>query len=95
MSLKNFKKFFYCSFFVFVCQKSSLTNPNPLSLSSFKLWILFLRLVVTGYRKPLTEDDMFALNPSDQSKTVVNEFESHWRQQEIKIKQKLKKYVIV
>ncbi|XP_060605432.1 multidrug resistance-associated protein 1-like [Ruditapes philippinarum] len=69
-------------------------RPCPETRASFFSRITYQwiqELVVTGYRKPLTEDDMFALNPSEQSKTVVNEFESHWRQQEIKIKQKLTK----
>ncbi|XP_053385666.1 multidrug resistance-associated protein 1-like [Mercenaria mercenaria] len=67
-------------------------RPCPETRASFFSRITYhwiQRLVVTGYRKPLTEDDMFALNPRDQSRTVVDKFEYHWREQEVKLKQKL------
>ncbi|GFR66661.1 multidrug resistance-associated protein 1 [Elysia marginata] len=38
------------------------------------------RLILTGYRKPLTSDDLWRLNPRDSSDVVVTRFTRTWRQ---------------
>ncbi|XP_053400561.1 multidrug resistance-associated protein 1-like [Mercenaria mercenaria] len=67
-------------------------RPCPELRSSFLSRITFQwiqPLVVTGYKKPLTEDDMFRLNPLDQSAEVVKKFEYYWKQEEIKQNEKV------
>ncbi|KAK3596925.1 hypothetical protein CHS0354_002487 [Potamilus streckersoni] len=59
----------------------------PLVRASFLSRITFWwmnRLVWTGYKSPLTVDDVFALHPSIKSSTVVSRFNNTW-QKELKI----------
>ena len=37
------------------------------------------RLVVLGFKRPITEDDMFILNPREQSRNVIPKFERKWK----------------
>ena len=37
------------------------------------------RLVKIGYSRPLTEDDLFMLDESEQSRNVVPKFEEKWK----------------
>ena len=50
---------------------------------------------MTGYRKTLTEEDMFALNPRDQSRTVVDVLEQVWRKEAAVVKLKASRKVYV
>ena len=38
-------------------------------------------LIVKGYRKSLSADDMFSLNVDDQSETLVPEFQKQWKRE--------------
>ncbi|XP_060068351.1 multidrug resistance-associated protein 1-like [Ylistrum balloti] len=49
------------------------------------------KLMVMGYRKTLTEDDVFNLNPSEQSNEVVPRFERVWQSESAKQKIKARK----
>ncbi|XP_052284442.1 multidrug resistance-associated protein 1-like isoform X2 [Dreissena polymorpha] len=63
-------------------------KPCPESSASFfsRLFFQWIQsLVVTGYRQPLAEDDMFSLKVEDQSKTLVVPFEQNWLKEEIKL----------
>ncbi|KAL4217443.1 hypothetical protein ACF0H5_023893 [Mactra antiquata] len=48
-------------------------------------------LILTGYKNPLTEADLFTLNPVDQSGNVVRRFEENWKKQEAELQRKLAK----
>lgn len=56
-------------------------NPNPELKSSFFVKLLYLyfdSFTWTGFRKPLTDDDMFDLNPEDTSRELVPPFDKYW-----------------
>ncbi|EAT43549.1 AAEL005026-PA [Aedes aegypti] len=58
-------------------------NPNPESSSSFLSRLLFLtydRLLWTGFRKQLTMDDMYDLNPEDSTREISPEFDRYWNE---------------
>ena len=46
---------------------------------------LSFSLIKLGYRRPLTDDDVFMLNSSEQSKTVVPVFEAVWEDEKKKL----------
>ncbi|XP_026315311.1 multidrug resistance-associated protein 1-like isoform X2 [Hyposmocoma kahamanoa] len=56
-------------------------NPCPESASGFPSRLTFSwfdPLAITGFRRSLTESDLWALNPPDSSKEVVPRFEKYW-----------------
>lgn len=56
-------------------------KPNPELKSSFFVRLLYLyfdSFTWTGFRKPLTDDDMFDLNPEDTSRELVPPFDKYW-----------------
>ncbi|XP_038107556.1 multidrug resistance-associated protein 1-like [Culex quinquefasciatus] len=56
-------------------------NPNPELKSSFFVKLLYMyfdSFTWTGFRKPLTDDDMFDLNPEDTSRELVPPFDKYW-----------------
>ncbi|XP_062705317.1 multidrug resistance-associated protein 1-like [Aedes albopictus] len=58
-------------------------NQNPELRSSFFIKLLYLyfdRFTWTGFRKPLTDDDMYDLNPQDMSRELVPPFDKYWYQ---------------
>ncbi|CAG5116675.1 unnamed protein product, partial [Candidula unifasciata] len=57
------------------CPEVSASFPSQIIFA----WIC--SLLRTGYRKPLVEDDVFELNPRDQSRTVVPPFEKEWEKE--------------
>ncbi|KAL5009943.1 hypothetical protein ScPMuIL_012248 [Solemya velum] len=44
------------------------------------------KLMLLGYRKPLTEEDMYLLHPRDRSRTCVPVFAEYWRTEAIRIR---------
>ncbi|GFR66633.1 LOW QUALITY PROTEIN: multidrug resistance-associated protein 1 [Elysia marginata] len=56
------------------CPETFASFPSRLTFS----WLT--RLILTGYRKPLTSDDLWRLNPRDSSDIVVTRFARTWRQ---------------
>ena len=48
----------------------------------------YYRLISLGYKRPLTEDDLYELHPTIQSQTVVPEFEKYWEQEKLKLPSK-------
>ena len=44
------------------------------------------RLMISGYKKPLTEDDIFFLHPREQSKNVIPRFEDQWKREKEKFR---------
>ncbi|EJY57511.1 AAEL017209-PA [Aedes aegypti] len=42
------------------------------------LYLYFDRFTWTGFRKPLTDDDMYDLNPQDMSRELVPPFDKYW-----------------
>ncbi|XP_063535449.1 multidrug resistance-associated protein 1 [Cydia strobilella] len=63
------------------CPESASGFPSRLTFSWFD------PLALTGFRRSLTESDLWALNPSDSSKEVVPKFDKFWermlRKQEV------------
>lgn len=60
----------------FICQ-----NQCPESASGFPSRLTFSwfdPLALTGFRRSLTENDLWALNPQDSSKEVVPKFDKFW-----------------
>lgn len=56
-------------------------NQSPELRSSFFIKLLYLyfdRFTWTGFRKPLTDDDMYDLNPQDMSRELVPPFDKYW-----------------
>lgn len=49
-----------------------------MQFSSDACLAVHFRMIVKGYRKNLTPDDMFLLNLRDQSDTIVRQFEAQW-----------------
>lgn len=41
-------------------------------------------LMISGYKKPVTEGEIFQLNPREQSKTVIPRFEANWSKEKEK-----------
>ncbi|CAH2108143.1 unnamed protein product [Euphydryas editha] len=56
------------------CPESASGFPSRLTFSWFD------PLALTGFRKSLTESDLWALNPPDSSKEVVPKFDKFWEQ---------------
>lgn len=66
-----------------------IKNPCPERESGFLSRILFAwfdSLVWIGYRKPLTKDNLWSMNPEDTSTEVVPVFEKYWEQAVAKAK---------
>lgn len=40
--------------------------------------------MISGYKKPVTEGEIFQLNPREQSKTVIPRFEANWNKEKEK-----------
>lgn len=40
--------------------------------------------MISGYKKPVTEGEIFQLNPREQSKTVIPRFEANWSKEKEK-----------
>ncbi|XP_058453712.1 multidrug resistance-associated protein 1-like [Malaya genurostris] len=60
-----------------------MKNPSPELRSSFFVKLLFLyfdSFTWRGFRKPLTDDDMYDLNPEDTSREVVPPFDKYWNE---------------
>uniref|UniRef100_A0A182NES5 ABC-type glutathione-S-conjugate transporter n=1 Tax=Anopheles dirus TaxID=7168 RepID=A0A182NES5_9DIPT len=58
-----------------------LKNPNPELRSSFfsrLFYLYFDSYAWRGFRKPLTDDDMYDLNPEDTSRALVPPFDKYW-----------------
>ncbi|XP_026315306.1 multidrug resistance-associated protein 1 isoform X2 [Hyposmocoma kahamanoa] len=55
------------------CPESASGFPSRLTFSWFD------PLALTGFRRSLTESDLWALNPPDSSKEVVPRFEKYWQ----------------
>ncbi|XP_055543163.1 multidrug resistance-associated protein 1-like [Wyeomyia smithii] len=56
-------------------------NPSPELNSSFIVKLLFLyfdAFTWRGFRKPLTDDDMYDLNPENTSRELVPPFDKYW-----------------
>ncbi|KAM4634684.1 multidrug resistance-associated protein 1 [Polymixia lowei] len=65
------------------------TNPCPEAGASFLSRISFwwiTRLMVTGYRRPLEEKDLWSLNPEDRSQRVVPHLVRRWNTECQKVK---------
>lgn len=45
---------------------------------------LLYSLMISGYKKPVTEGEIFQLNPREQSKTVIPRFEANWNKEKEK-----------
>ena len=45
-----------------------------------------------GYSRPLTEDDLFILGTSEQTKNIVPAFEAHWDSERKKLEVKTIRY---
>ncbi|XP_049281512.1 multidrug resistance-associated protein 1-like isoform X1 [Anopheles funestus] len=57
-------------------------KPNPELRSSFFSKLLFLHFDAfawKGFRKPLTVDDMYDINPQDASRELVPPFDKYWK----------------
>jgi len=65
-------------------------QPNPCPemsanfLSTITFW-WFSGLLIQGYKKDLTREDLWTLNPQDLSNSVVPKFEYQWNKQKLKI----------
>ncbi|EAA12849.5 AGAP008437-PA, partial [Anopheles gambiae str. PEST] len=60
---------------------AKLKNPNPELRSSFfsrLFYLYFDSYAWRGFRKPLTDDDMYDLNPEDTSRALVPPFDKYW-----------------
>ncbi|XP_062549077.1 multidrug resistance-associated protein 1-like [Armigeres subalbatus] len=58
-----------------------MKNPNPELRSSFFIKLLYLyfdQFTWTGFRKPLTDSDIYDLNPQDTSRELVPPFDKYW-----------------
>ncbi|XP_058820116.1 multidrug resistance-associated protein 1-like [Topomyia yanbarensis] len=58
-----------------------MKNPSPELKSSFFIKLLYLyfdSFTWRGFRKPLTDEDMYDLNPDDTSREVVPPFDKYW-----------------
>ncbi|XP_053694487.1 multidrug resistance-associated protein 1-like [Sabethes cyaneus] len=58
-----------------------IKTPNPELKSSFFVKLLFMyfdAFTWRGFRKPLTEGDMYDLNPEDTSRELVPPFDKYW-----------------
>ncbi|XP_068192205.1 multidrug resistance-associated protein 1 isoform X2 [Antennarius striatus] len=65
------------------------SNPCPETRSSFLSRITFwwiTRMMVTGYKRPLEEKDLWSLNPEDCSQKVVPNLMTHWNVECQKVK---------
>ncbi|XP_041856879.1 multidrug resistance-associated protein 1 isoform X2 [Melanotaenia boesemani] len=65
------------------------SNPCPEPGASFLSRITFwwiTRMMVTGYKRPLEEKDLWSLNPDDRSHRVVPELVSRWNTECQKVK---------
>ena len=47
---------------------------------------MIFRLIKLGYERPLTEDDLYTLQTSNQSKSVIPVFEANWQKELMKLK---------
>ena len=54
--------------------------------------IFIYRLMKLGYSRPLTEDDLFILGTSEQTKNIVPAFEAHWDSERRKLEVKTIRY---
>ena len=52
---------------------------NEFSMLLLNICLVLYRLVVLGFKRPITEDDMFMLNPREQSRNVIPKFERKWK----------------
>ncbi|XP_053694450.1 multidrug resistance-associated protein 1-like [Sabethes cyaneus] len=60
-----------------------MKNPSPELKSSFFVKLLYLyfdAFTWRGFRKPLTDDDMYDLNPDDTSRELVPPFDKYWNE---------------
>ncbi|KAL3882083.1 hypothetical protein ACJMK2_028455 [Sinanodonta woodiana] len=67
-----------------LCDKETLKRVCPLVRASFLSRITFWwmnRLVWTGYKNPLSVDDVFPLHPNIKSSTVVSRFNNTWQKE--------------
>ncbi|XP_055636687.1 multidrug resistance-associated protein 1-like isoform X2 [Toxorhynchites rutilus septentrionalis] len=58
-------------------------NPNPELRSSFVVRLLYLyfdSFTWRGFRKPLTDNDMYDLNPEDTSRELIPPFDKYWNE---------------
>lgn len=56
-------------------------NPSPEKSASFLRQLFFQwfdKITWIGWRRPLTEKDMYDINPEDSSKEIVPEFDKHF-----------------
>ena len=56
-------------------------NPSPELSSSFLRQLFFQwfdKICLIGWRRPLTEKDMYDINPEDTSREIVPEFDKHF-----------------
>uniref|UniRef100_A0AAG5CWE8 ABC-type glutathione-S-conjugate transporter n=1 Tax=Anopheles atroparvus TaxID=41427 RepID=A0AAG5CWE8_ANOAO len=84
---------------------AKLKNPNPELRTSFfsrLFYLYFDSYAWRGFRKPLTDDDMYDLNPEDTSRELVPPFDKYWfesvekgRQKQIKTDKKAGKAGLV
>jgi len=61
-----------------------MQNPSPDKTSSFFSKLFFLwydSMAWTGYRRTLTEDDLWELNPQDCSRAQSDMFFKYWEQE--------------
>ncbi|KAK3589166.1 hypothetical protein CHS0354_018871 [Potamilus streckersoni] len=73
-------------------------NTCPEMQSSFLSRVSFWwmnRLLLTGYRKPLTETDIFSLNPREQSLSVIPRFERRLQQEKEIVRQYRNKNILI
>lgn len=70
--------------FVLFCL-SGCTNPFCVSLSPLSHFVP-TRMMVTGYKRPLEEKDLWSLNQENCSKRVVSQLVAHWNRESQNIK---------
>lgn len=44
----------------------------------------FIRIIYTGYKRPLEDEDLWALNRKSRASTIVPKLKSLWNQEETK-----------
>ncbi|KAH9503478.1 hypothetical protein Btru_068022 [Bulinus truncatus] len=73
------------------CRELTGKPECPETKASFPSQIVYFwigKLLIQGYRKDLEEDDVFKLNPRDQSDNVVPDFEYAWEREKQKARAK-------
>ncbi|XP_070703342.1 multidrug resistance-associated protein 1 [Pempheris klunzingeri] len=60
-------------------------EPGAAFLSRITFWWI-TKMMVTGYKRPLEEKDLWSLNPEDRSQRVVPQLVSRWKREAQKVK---------